>query len=284
MIHYECKKCKEEMASPSCMAGEDEVCPSCGCSNKVPKLLAENLQSNERSLTQDAAPDSPDTPVLVVVDHPYEKKRGLRFHLYECAGVKSGQRSGCKTETMLLREAKAEGRTICAFCAAGRTDDPFYQPPKSECDAAVAKWPEFADLRFGGDPPTIRQFAYAVALGVRLKDGVTFKSISALIEKAKAKGRPREKGERPSDEEVESIYHAISGRGPTLASMLKTIQKYHGVLPREVSPDEACAVIEFLEDYYLPCPFCGVELCATDDECCACGKSLGRMRIPLQLP
>jgi len=79
------------------------------------------------------------------------------------------------------------------------------------------------------------------------------------------------------------IYHAIEERGPTLACMLKTIQGYHGVLPREVSPDEARSVIEFLEDYYLPCPFCGIEVCATDDECCACGKSLRRMRIPITL-
>jgi len=233
-------------------------------------------QGNVNSLSRDSQ-------VLVVVDHPYEKEKGLRFHLYECAGVKSGRRSGCKVETMQLREAEADGRTICAFCAEGRTVDPFYEPSKGECDAVLAKWPEFAHLQFGDNPPTVRQFAYAVALGVKLKDGVSFKSISHLIEKAKANASRRNKGDRPSDEEVELIHHAIVERGPTLASMLKTIKQYHGLLPRDISADEARRLIEFLEDYYLPCPFCGIEVCAIDDECCACGKSLSRMRIPIEL-
>ena len=62
-----------------------------------------------------------------------------------------------------------------------------------------------------------------------------------------------------------------------------TIEDYHGVLPRRVSPDEAQRIVEFLEDHYLPCPFCGIEICATDDQCCACGKSLRTMRIPIKL-
>jgi hypothetical protein len=225
------------------------------------------------------------SPVLVVVNHPHEigQKGGLRFHLYECAGVKSGKRSGCQVETISQRQAEAQGRTICAFCADGRTDDPFYEPSKAECAAVLAKWPEFANLRFGDNPPTARQFAYAVALGVLLKDGVTFNSISKLIDKAKTSAHRPKKAGRPSDEEVEIIYHAISDRGPTLASMLKTIEDYHGVLPRSVSPEEAQRIVEFLEDHYLPCPFCGIQICATDDECCACGKSLRKMRIPIKL-
>ena len=233
-----------------------------------------------RASSQDA-----NSPVLVVINHPHEiaKKDGLRFHLYECAGVKSGIRSGCKVETISQRQAEAQGRTICAFCAEGRTDDPFYEPSESECDAVLAKWPEFAGLRFGDDPPTARQFAYAVALGVKLKDGVTFKSISKLIDKAKAAAQRPKKANRPSDEEVEVIYYALLNRGPTLASMLKTIEDYHRVLPRKVSREEAQRIIEFLEDHYLPCPFCGIEICATDEECCACGKSLRKMRIPITL-
>jgi len=226
-----------------------------------------------------------DSPVLIVVNHPYEigKKGGLRFHLYECAGVKSGKRSGCKVETISQRQAQAQGRTICTFCADGRTDDPFYEPSEAECATALAKWPEFANLRFGESPPTARQFAYAVALGAKLKDGVTFESISRLIDKAKASDHRPKKVDRPSDEEIEIIYHAIAAKGPTLASMLKTIQDYHGVLPRQVSPEEAQQIIEFLEDHYLPCPFCGIEVRAIDQECSACGKSLRKMRIPIKL-
>jgi hypothetical protein len=162
-----------------------------------------------------AVSESADSPVLVVVNHPHEmgKKDGLRFHLYECAGVKSGKRSGCKVETMARRQAQAQGRTICAFCADGRTDDPFYEPSEAECAAVLAKWPEFANLRFGDNPPTARQFAYAVALGVKLKDGVTFNSISKLIDKAKASANRPKKADRPSHEEVEIIYHAIIRQG-----------------------------------------------------------------------
>jgi hypothetical protein len=226
---------------------------------------------------------SADSLVLVVPDHPFEQERGLRFHLYECAGVKSGRRSGCNVEKMPRQEAEAQGRTICAFCAEGRTDDPFYRPSDAECAAVLAKWPEFGNLRFGEDPPTALQFAYAVALGVKLNSGITFNSISPLIAKAKASNLRRADGKRPSDQEAELIYQAIVDRGPTLASMLKKIQEYHGVLPREVSPEEARRIIEFLEDYYLPCPFCGIDICATDDACCACGKNLQRMRIPIEL-
>lgn len=235
--------------------------------------------------TRRAPSEAANSPVLVVVNHPHEKgkKDGLRFHLYECAGVRSGKRSGCNVETVPRRKAEAQGRTICAFCAEGRTDDPFYEPSESQCAAVLAKWPAFANLRFGDNPPTARQFAYAVALGVKLKDGVTFKSVSTLIDKAKASAHRPKKADRPSDEEVAVIYHAISDRGPTLASMLKTIQEYHGVLPRKVSAEEAQRIIEFLEDHYLPCPFCKIEICATDNECCACGKSLRKMRIPIKL-
>jgi hypothetical protein len=247
------------------------------------RSIRRSKQASGRKADSRAKPT--DTPVLIVVDHPHEigKKDGLRFHLYECAGVKSGKRSGCKVETISQRQAQAQGRTICAFCAEGRTDDPFYEPSGAECAAVLAKWPTFAHLRFGDNPPTARQFAYAVALGVNLKDGVTFDSISKLIDKAKASAHRPKKADRPSDDEVEIIYHAISDKGPTLASMLKTIEDYHGVLPRKVSAEEAQRIIEFLEDHYLPCPFCKIEICATDDECCACGKSLRKMRIPIKL-
>ena len=160
------------------------------------------------------------------------------------------------------------------------------EPYKAEYAAVLAKWPEFANLRFGDRPPTVRQFVYAVALGVKLKNGVTIDSISDLIDEAKAVANRPKKADRPSREEAEIIYYALLDkldREPAPASLLKIIKDYHGVLPRRVSRGEAKRIIEFLEDYTLPCPFCRTEIFATDDECLACGKSLRKMRIPIQL-
>lgn len=119
----------------------------------------------------------------------------------------------------------SEGRTVAAVIAGLavlllviglrwlRHSNKTGRAMRAECAAVLAKWPEFARLRFGENPPTARQFAYAVALGVKLKDGVTFNSISKLIDKAKASGHRPKKADRPSDEEVEVIYHAILKRG-----------------------------------------------------------------------
>jgi hypothetical protein len=99
-------------------------------------------------------------------------------------------------------------------------------------------------------------------LGVVVRDGMTKWLLSEAI-----------------DEAIES--HR-SGE-PANTEQLRMIHEYHGVLPRAVTRGKANKVIEFLEDHYLPCPFCGIEVCATDKECCACGKSLRRMRIPIKL-
>jgi len=85
-----------------------------------------------------------------------------------------------------------------------------------------------------------------------------------------------------SDAIDEAIEQQRSGE-PATKEQLKTIKEYHGVLPRAVTRGEANDVIEFLEDYYLPCPFCRIEICATDDECCACNKKLRKMKIPIKL-
>jgi hypothetical protein len=70
---------------------------------------------------------------------------------------------------------------------------------------------------------------------------------------------------------------------PATKEQLKTIDEHHGVLPRAITRGEANRVIEFLEDHSLPCPFCGVDIAASDDVCCACNKSLRRMKIPIKL-
>ncbi len=120
----------------------------------------------------------------------------------------------------------------------------------------------YEDFRFGDPPPSRKQFGYAMALGVVVEDGMTKWMLSDAI-----------------DEAIESLRAAE----PATKEQLQTIKSYHGVLPRAVTRGEARQIIEFLEDYTFPCPFCKAEVLATDDECCGCGKSLRRVRIPIKL-
>lgn len=120
----------------------------------------------------------------------------------------------------------------------------------------------FDDIKWGTPPPTRNQFAYGTLLGVRMRDGMTKERMSEAIEEA----RERLREEEPASED-----------------QLKLIAQFHGVLPRELTRTEADRVIQFLEEYQLPCPFCRHEVFAMDDSCCECGKSLQSMRIPLQL-
>jgi len=120
----------------------------------------------------------------------------------------------------------------------------------------------YEDFEWGNPPPTRKQFGYAMNLAADVTNGMTKWMISDAIDEAIEQQR--------SDE-------------PASKEQLATIREYHGDLPRTVTRGEATRVIEFLEDYYLPCPFCRIEICATDDECCACNKKLRKMKIPIKL-
>jgi len=121
---------------------------------------------------------------------------------------------------------------------------------------------QYDDFKWGDPPPSQKQFGYAMHLGAAVRNGMTKWMMSDAIDEAIEQQR--------SDE-------------PATKEQLKTIREYHGVLPRAVTRGEAKRVIEFLEDHSLPCPFCRIQICATDDACCACGRSLGKMRIPIKL-
>ena len=138
-----------------------------------------------------------------------------------------------------------------------RPSMPTTEPPKRRHTGL-----RYEDFVWGDPPPSRKQFGYAMPLGAEVRDGMTKWMLSDAIDKAIEQQR--------SDE-------------PTTKEQLLTIKKYHGVLPRAVTRGEANRVIEFLEDYYLPCPFCGIEVCATDDVCCACNKHLGKLMIPIKL-
>lgn len=120
----------------------------------------------------------------------------------------------------------------------------------------------YEDFKWGDPPPSRKQFGYAMHLGADVRHGMTKWMLSRAIDEAIEQQR--------SDE-------------PATKEQLQTIKNYHGVLPRAVTRGEANRVIEFLENYYLPCPFCGVEVCPTDDECCACNTKLHKMKIPIEL-
>ena len=120
----------------------------------------------------------------------------------------------------------------------------------------------YEKFRFGSPPPTRKQFEYAISLGVDIRDGMTKWMVSEAIDQAIEIQRADE---------------------PASEAQLREIQKYHGVLPRRVTRGEAHRIIEFLEDHTLPCPFCGIEIFASDLACCGCNKSLGAMKIPIKI-
>lgn len=121
---------------------------------------------------------------------------------------------------------------------------------------------KFESFRWGEPPPTRRQFGYAVALGVKLSNGMTKDSVS------------------------EAIDQVLADREPATAEQLQMISGLRGELPRQISRSEANAVIEFLEDYDWNCPFCGELIFAGDvSDCCGnCGKNLEKVRVPIELP
>jgi hypothetical protein len=121
---------------------------------------------------------------------------------------------------------------------------------------------QYQDFEWGNPPPSRKQFRYAMSLGAEVRHGMTKWMLSDAID--------------------EAIEQQRSGE-PATREQLRTIRAYHGVVPRAVTRGEARRIIEFLEDYSLPCRFCGIEVVATDDACCACAKSLRAMRIPIKL-
>jgi hypothetical protein len=121
---------------------------------------------------------------------------------------------------------------------------------------------KYDDVAFGDPPPSPKQFGYAMSLGVEIKDGMTKWMMRDAID--------------------EAIEHQRDGE-PANQEQLREIQKMHGALPRAITRGEARRVIEFLEDHTLPCPFCGIPISAFDQSCCACNRSLRRMKIPIAI-
>lgn len=144
----------------------------------------------------------------------------------------------------------------------GGRDDLVVAAPATKPSQRPHSGLHYEDFKWGDPPPSRKQFGYAMHLGADVRHGMTKWMLSDAID--------------------EAIEEQRSGEAAT-KDQLRTIKEYHGVLPRAVTRGEANRVIDFLEDYYLPCPFCGIEVCATDDECCACNKKLDRMKIPIKL-
>lgn len=150
---------------------------------------------------------------------------------------------------------------VRAFRHVGRQDS-LVSPSATKPTERSHTGLHYDDFKWGYPPPSRKQFGYAMHLGAEVRHGMTKWMLSDAIDAAIEQQRS---GEPPTKEQLEKI------------------KEYHGVLPRAVTRGEANRVIEFLENYYLPCPFCKVEIAATDDVCCACNKSLRKMKIPIKL-
>lgn len=162
----------------------------------------------------------------------------------------------------------------------------------------------YESVRWGSPAPSPKQFGYACKLGIPIVDGMDRMTLSSLLDKAEEK---RDRDIPPTKKQLDlaksiglpvppgtskrTLARLIDERldqqadaAPADKQQLATIRDYHGVLPRAITSGEADQVIAFLEDHYLPCPFCGIEVCAMDDACCACDRSLKKLRIPIELP
>ena len=85
-----------------------------------------------------------------------------------------------------------------------------------------------------------------MSLGVEIKDGMTKWMMSDAIDEAIERQRDHE---------------------PAASEQVREIRQLHGVLPRAITRGEARRVIEFLDNHSLPCPFCGIDVCACDNSC-----------------
>ncbi|MBX3448204.1 MAG: hypothetical protein KF777_01520 [Planctomycetaceae bacterium] len=155
---------------------------------------------------------------------------------------------------------------------------------------------KYEDYRWGKPAPTARQFGYACSLGIPLRNGLTKGDLSRLLSEAEQKQPPTEEQLEDAKELGLKVPRGISkgalddllekadeDQEPADRDQLAIIREYHGVLPRKINYREAEEVIEFLETHHLPCPFCRFEICAMDDRCCACEKSLKKLKIPIKL-
>lgn len=156
-----------------------------------------------------------------------------------------------RAEKKAKRQAEEEAKRI--------TEESERAKRKSQSSSVSGQGSSYDDFKWGDPPPTTKQFGYTKSLGIQIHDGMTKWTISDEISDATGENEPAE------------------------MDQLEIIKEYHGVLPRKITRKEADDIIEFLEDYYLPCPFCNEEICAVDDECCACSRKLNKLRIPIEV-
>lgn len=123
--------------------------------------------------------------------------------------------------------------------------------------------PRSNETIWGDPPPTAKQVRYARHLGVRMVDGMTKETISEAIDEAIEKSRAHE---------------------PATREQLREIAAMHGVLPRPITRGEALRVIEVLQETDVNCPFCAGPICVDDSKCQLCGRSLRKLKIPIELP
>lgn len=137
-----------------------------------------------------------------------------------------------------------------------------------------------SNAAFGSDPPTLKQFLYALNLGVDPRRK-TFTSISTAIDKAKEKKNSR-KQFPVQPEHRELLYEVMCSNSPADRDQLKDIKEWHGELLCKITRDEADDVIDFLEDLVFECPYCHGTT-SNGDYCDMCGLSLRGIHIQIDI-
>lgn len=138
----------------------------------------------------------------------------------------------------------------------------------------------FSNAAFGSEPPTLKQFLYALDLGIDPRKK-TFTSISTAIEKAEEKGKSKKTFPVPQ-EHRELLYEAMCSNSPADRDQLKDIKDLHGELSRKITSSEADDVINYLEALNLECPYCH-EMTMNGDICFMCGRNLRGMHIQVEI-
>jgi len=137
-----------------------------------------------------------------------------------------------------------------------------------------------SDASFGSDPPTFKQFSFALDLGVDPRRK-TFTSISKAIDRAK--GKKGSKKQFPVlPEHRKFLYEVMCNNSPADRELLKDIREWHGEPLRKVTREEACDIVDFLELLDFDCPYCNRKT-SNGDSCDKCGLSLRGIRIQLQI-
>ncbi len=160
---------------------------------------------------------------------------------------------------------------------------------ETECRETIENifntYPELKKGKFKGDNiPTVRQFTFALRLGVN-PSGMTFNTISDAIDEAK------ESKETHTPYKITNVLAEELYGYWCLDKNITYLKKHKIVLPHhpnwDITPKQAQELLDFLEDFEFSCPKCGekydVGYLDCDDSCYNCECSFKTLKIPIYL-